>query len=133
MPDLVAIACHLVLALETRGFASVQGDPSATVSTRKLHVPRGSIDSLSGRDCLLTPVGAWDQSDTRAPRNRAVGDLEDHVVSSLARNRYYHCVLGLRVRAPKSCLEQGSTIDKDARTFHLCIPCTQVRERHLSQ
>ena len=39
--------------------------------------------------------------DIVALASRKQDDLEDHVVSSTSRNRYYHPVLGLRVRALK--------------------------------
>jgi hypothetical protein len=80
---LIVIALHLALALETRGFASVQGDAIPTAGTRKLHVPRGSIDLLSEAGLLLTPLGTRDQE--RHSRSLTSRKTD---VSLTARNRH---------------------------------------------
>ena len=81
---------------------------------------------LSKDGPLLTPLG---------PRSRETltlktDDLEDHVVSLTARNRYYHPVLGLRVDTSKGRVEQGNAVSKDARTAIRQVPRTLICSRH---
>jgi hypothetical protein len=83
---------------ESRRSASVQGDAIPIAGTRKLHVPRASIDLLPS-GVLLNFVWSAESKDIRSLTLGKSDDLEgDLLVSSTVRNRHYHPVPGLRAK-----------------------------------
>jgi hypothetical protein len=72
------------------------------------------VDFLSVVAAYIYRVELEIESGILALASRKRDDLEDHVVSSTSRNRYYHRVLGLRVKTLKGNREQGNSLSEDA-------------------